>query len=187
MRRPAFLLPAALTSLLLLAACEQNEPRSVAVAPLPDPSEPPPRKVTDQQPRTVAGRYEPLSPNAETVTGAVEVGPDAVTFANGQTYATAAEGLRFSNESYASESESWAGMMQVPEFTLLEVRRVTSARAQAQRGLCGDQSVTFLALAMEPQDGGSDELAIAAFIGDKAPAPDTPPEALCATYRFARE
>jgi hypothetical protein len=171
----------------LLTACGRDEPKSVTVAPLPPDAEAAPKVTSEEPPRTVEGRYGPLSDTAEAVTGGVTVSRDGLSFDRGQQLATSMDGLRFSNERYGVETESWASAMQVPEFTLLEVRRVDSSKAPAGGGLCGDQSVTFVALAMEPQDGGTDELAVAAFTGELAPGPEAPGEALCASFRYARE
>ncbi len=179
---------AAALAALSLAACGRDEPHSVTVAPLPAGVEEAAPPTSTAPPRTVEGRYTPLSATAERATGPVQVSKTELRFEEGQILATAPEGIRFSNERHGVGGESWAAMMQVPELTFLEVRRVTSARSPTlEGGLCGSRSVTFVAIALEPQDGGSDELAIAAFTGDAPPTPTAPAEALCATYRYSRE
>lgn len=182
-RVAALLLSALVLGALPHAGCGQPADRpGESASPASAPATPAPPAIT--------GAFDAISTTAMGITGDLTLTDRALTFSRGTAYTTESAGSAPASANYAADDAgSWAALLGVSLEGLVEVRRVTGETVGAEApngGLCGRNTVTFVALAHGGEIAGTAALKLAAFQGATMPGPQTDATALCGTFTYER-
>jgi len=135
------------------------------------------------------GQYSAVSRTATSATGDLTLADNALTFARAQTYRTERVGVIEASQEHAPGAGTLAERLNIPPGTGMEVRRVTASEIGSgapRGGLCGADTVTFVAIAAATDNTNMPALWIAAFKGPNAPGGGQGAhEDFCAFYTYA--
>lgn len=173
--------------LCVLAACQEADgPTPVPAEPAPEAApavaaEPPPRPVPE-----LSGKASASSNTAMSRTGDAAFDGAMIRFERGFELATAPERIDLATAIYDASGATWAQLLQAPEDSQVELRRVVvdgPDPATRQGGLCGPAEapapVGYVALIQE-----AEAVHMAVFAAGPAPGPQLPDTALCGTFLY---
>lgn len=135
-----------------------------------------------ETPPVYSGTFKPLMRRVDERTGAVTFEAFDVRFGRGQRLVTQPERLAFAGERRPG-GETYAGLLQVPKDSLVEIRRVEreSSAPDGAPGLCGDRPTERLVLGFWTRPDAPYEISMAAFTG--APASQA---SLCGVFHYVQ-
>lgn len=173
--------------LCALAACQEADgPTPVPAEPAPEAApavaaEPPPGPVPE-----LAGKASASSSTAMSLTGDVEFDGAMIRFERGFELTTAPERIDLATAVYDVSGATWAQLLQAPEDSQVELRRVVvdgPDPASRQGGLCGPAeaptTVGYVALIQE-----AEAVHMAVFAAGPTPGAQLPDTALCGTFLY---
>jgi len=153
--------------LLALAACGQRPAQDAAAT----------------EPVLLVGEFKAASDTARAISGDIRIERGGLLFSSGIVLFTRTLAPRRGSDVISRDGDSYAAAALGPADLVVELRRVTDQTVPHSRvGLCGAQSVEYIALAYETR---AQKVTALVFTGDEPPGPQASRSRLCASYAFA--
>ena len=141
-------------------------------------AEPPPVAAEPGSAAFLRGLYGPADDATRAGAGSVTFVGAELRFENGERLRTRPLRIAAGRDRFV-RGQTFAARLNAPADAQVELREVIGGEATPSSGLCGDRSAGVAALLHRGTD-----VDLMLFAAGATPGPDTPPAALCGTWRF---